>query len=197
MFLRVLGPLQSLDLLTINDEPGNKEDLVEIMWRAFRYFPEGLWTGVNYVGNVNVKHDLEIESNEEVHGAFIFSRLVRKVRKMKRCRRIEDLLLAVTHDPVIIMYHRFELEKFKRIIDLVHDYVSNDVGILSLFNTDEQVGTKIAAHGLGHNQGLAHHTEPIDLMYVRLLKGNPIKIDGFCIECKKKLKNKKEKGTLS
>ena len=191
--MRVQDSLQSLDLLTINDQPSNKEDLVEIMWRAFRYFPEGSWTGVNYVGNVNVKHDLEIESNEEAHGAFIFSRLVRKVRKMKNSLRIEDLLLAVTHDPVIIMYHRFELKKFKRIVDLVHDYVSDDVGILSLFDTDEEVATKITAHGLGHNQGLRHHAEPIDLMYVRLLKGDPIKIDGFCIECQQKLKKKQEK----
>jgi hypothetical protein len=179
--------------LTINDQPSNKEDLVEIMWRAYRYFPEDLWTGVNYVGNVNVKHDLEIKSNEEAHGAFIFSRLVRKVRKMKNGLGIEDLLLAVTHDPVIIMYHRFELKKFKRIVDLVHDYVSDDVGILSLFKTDEEVATKIAAHGLGHNQGLTHHAEPIDLMYVRLLKGDPIRIDGFCIECQQKLKKKQEK----
>ena len=185
--------MQSLDLLTINDQPSNKEDLVEMMWRAFRYFPEGLWTNVNYVGNMNVKHDLEIKSNEEAHGAFIFSRLVRKVRKMKNGLRIEDLLLAVTHDPVIIMYHRFELKKFKRIVDLVHDYVSDDVGILSLFETDEEVATKIAAHGLGHNQGLTHHAEPIDLMYVRLLKGDPIKIDGFCIECQQKMKKKQEK----
>ena len=185
--------MQSLDLLTINDQPSNKEDLIEIMWRAFRYFPEGLWTGVNYVGNVNVKHDLEIESNEEAHGAFIFSRLVSKVRRMKNSLRIEDLLLAVTHDPVIIMYHRFEVKKFKRIVDLVHDYVSDDVGILSLFDKDEEVVTKITAHGLGHNQGLTHHAEPIDLMYVRLLKGDPIKIDGFCIECQQKLKKKQEK----
>jgi len=191
--LRVQGSLQSLDLLTINDQPSNKEDLIEIMWRAFRYFPEGLWTGVNYVGNVNVKHDLEIESNEEAHGAFIFSRLVSKVRRMKNSLRIEDLLLAVTHDPVIIMYHRFEVKKFKRIVDLVHDYVSDDVGILSLFDKDEEVATKITAHGLGHNQGLTHHAEPIDLMYVRLLKGDPIKIDGFCIECQQKLKKKQEK----
>lgn len=185
--------MQSLDLLTINDQPSNKEDLVEIMWRAFRYFPEDLWTGVNYVGNVNVKHDLEIKSNEETHGAFIFSQLVRKVRKMKNGLRIEDLLLAVTHDPVIIMYHRFELKKFKRIVDLVHDYVSDDVGILSLFKTGEEEATKIAAHGLGHNQGLTHHAEPIDLMYVRLLKGDPIRIDGFCIKCQQKLKKKHEK----
>jgi len=96
--------------------------------------------------------------------------------------------LAMTHDPVIVMYHRFEVDRFKRTINIVHDYVSNDVGMISLYETDEDAVAKVAAHGLGHNQGLAHHVEPVDLMYVGLLHGRSIEIDGFCNECKRKLK---------
>ena len=179
-------------MLTINEELKNKEDLIEIMWKAFNYFPEGIWKGVNYLGNINVKHDLTIKSKEEVHGAFIFSNLMRKTREMKNMLKGEDLLLAVTHDPVIATYHRFELERFKRIINLVYDYVSNDVGMISFFETEEKATVKITAHGLGHNQGLSHHAEPIDLMYLRLLSGYPIKIDGFCAECQRKLRNRIE-----
>jgi hypothetical protein len=47
--------MQSLDMLTINEEFKNSEDLAEIMWKAFSYFPRGIWEGVNYVGNINVK----------------------------------------------------------------------------------------------------------------------------------------------
>lgn len=190
-FFEGVKAVQSLDILTINEDPKNQEDLVEIVWKAFDYFPEGIWKVVNYVGNIKVKHDLKIKSKERTYGAFIFSPLVSKIRGMRNTLKIEELLLAVTHDPVIITYHRFELDKFKRIVNLVHDYVSDDLGILSLFETEEEVGTKVAAHGLGHNQGLGHHLEPLDLMYMRLLNGDQIKIDGFCDECQRKLKKKK------
>jgi hypothetical protein len=184
--------MQSLDMLAINEEPRNREQLIETMWKAFNYFPKGVWKGVNYLGNINIKHDLKIKSREEVHGAFIFPHLVTKIREMKGMFEIHDLLLGVTHDPVIVTYHRFELNRFKRIVNLIHDYVSNDIGMISLFETDEKTTTRIAAHGLGHNQGLSHHLEPIDLMYVRLLNGHSTEIDGFCDECQRKLKKRME-----
>jgi len=185
-----MGPefMQSLDMLTINEELRNSEDLAEIMWKAFNYFPRDVWEGVNFVGNISVKCDLKIRSKREVCGAFVFSRLLRKVKDVKNTLRTEDLLLAVTHDPVIVMYHRFEVDGFKRMVNIVHDYVSNDVGMISLYEADEDTGAKIAAHGLGHNQGLTHHVEPVDLMYGGLLHGRPIEIDGFCSKCKRKLK---------
>lgn len=185
-----VGPefMQSLDMLTINEEFGNSEALAEIMWRAFSYFPRGIWEGVDFVGNISVKCDLKIRSKGEVYGALIFSHLLRRIKEMKNTLRTEDLLLAVTHDPVIVMYHRFEVDRFKRIVTIVRDYVSNDVGMISLYETDEDAAAKIAAHGLGHNQGLTHHAEPIDLMYAGLLHGRPIEIDGFCNECRRKLK---------
>lgn len=182
--------MQSLEMLTINEELKNKEDLVEIIWDAFNYFPEGFWNEVNYVGNISVKHDLEIKSKEEVYGAFIFPYLVRKIRETRNTLRIANLLLAVTHDPVIVTYHRFESDRFRMVADVVHDYVSDDVGMISFFEIEDEVGIKVAAHGLGHNQGLRHHAEPLDLMYARLLNGRPISVDGFCSECERKLRSK-------
>ena len=183
--------MQFLDMLTINEKPRNKEDLLEIIWKAFDYFPEGVWEGINYLGNIKQKHDLKIKSEERVYGAFIFDGLKDMMIEMKNALKSDyDLLLAVTHDPVVAIYYRFELEKIKRIINLIRDYVSKDIGIVSLFEMEEESATKIAAHGLGHNQGLRHHTEPIDLMYARLLNGYPIKRDGFCVECQRKLMNK-------
>ena len=180
--------MQSLDMLTINEEFRNRENLVEMMWKAFSYFPRGIWEGVNFVGNMSVKCDLKVRSKQDAFGAFIFSHLLRKIKEMKNILKTEDLLLAMTHDPVIVVYHRFEVDRFKRTINIVHDYVSNDVGIISLYETDEDAAAKVAAHGLGHNQGLTHHVEPVDLMYVGLLHGRSIEIDGFCNECKRKLK---------
>jgi len=184
--------VQSLDMLTINEELRNEEDLVEVIWKAFTYFPEGIWKGVNYVGNINVKCDLKIKTEEEDCGGFTFPRLIRKIRKMKSTFGIDDLLLGVTHDPVIFIYHQFEVDRIRRVVNLVHDYVSNDVGVISLFDTDKDAPAKVTAHGLGHNQGLEHHADPVDLMYTGLLHGKPIKIDGFCDECKRKLKKIKE-----
>jgi len=183
-----LEPVQSLDMLTINEEFRNREDLVELMWTAFSYFPRGIWEGVNFVGNISVKCDLKIRLKQDVCGAFVFSHLLRKIKEMKNMLKTEDLLLAMTHHPVIVMYHRFEVDGFKRMVNIVHDYVSNDVGMISLYETDEDAAAKVAAHGLGHNQGLTHHAEPIDLMYAGLLHGHRIEIDGFCSECKRKLK---------
>lgn len=184
--------MQSLDLLTINEDLRSKEDLVEVMWKAFDYFPRGIWEGVNFVGNVSVEWDLRIKSREMSFGAFLFSRLLRKVRELRSRLGVEDLLLGVTHDPVIVLYHRFEVDRFRRVVNLVHDYVSSDVGMISLFEMEEDAAAKVAAHGLGHNRGLGHHLEPVDLMYEGLLHGKPIRIDGFCDECKRKLKKRKE-----
>jgi hypothetical protein len=183
-----LESVQSLDMLTINEELGNSEALAEIMWKAFSYFPRGIWEGVNFVGNISVRCDLKIRSKQEDCGAFVFSRLLGKIREMKSVLKSEDLLLGVTHDPVIVLYHRFEVDGFKRRVNIVHDYVSSDVGLISLYETDEPAAVRVAAHGLGHNQGLTHHVEPIDLMYAGLLHGCRIEIDGFCNECKRKLK---------
>lgn len=184
--------MKSFDMLTINEKMQSREDLLDIMWRAISYFPEGIWEEINYVGNVAVKQDLQIKSKQEVFGAFLFARLLRRIRAMRGMYRVEDLLLGVTHDPVVVVYHRFEVDRFRRIVSLVHDYVSSEVGVISLFDTKEDATMKVAAHGLGHNRGLGHHSEPVDLMYEGLLRGIDISIDGFCIDCQRKLVERKE-----
>ncbi len=182
--------MQLLGMLTVNEEPKSKDDLLEILWKASEYFPQGTWEGIEYLGKISVMHDLKIKSRGKVHRTFILNNLMRKIREIKSVLDSRGLLLAVTYDPVISIYHQFERERFRRIINLVRDYVVNDVGMLSLFEMRDEIATKVAAHGLGHNQGLRHHAEPIDLMYVCLLDGHPIKRDGFCDECQRKLKSR-------
>jgi hypothetical protein len=71
----------------------------------------------------------------------------------------------------------------------VHDYVNTEVGVVSLFGIDEEDAVRVSAHGLGHNMGLRHHNEPIDLMYARLLNGKTNK-EGFCDECVDKIEHR-------
>ena len=177
-------------MMTINEEAKNNDDIIEVVWKAFDYFPEETWECVKYIGNINIKHDLKIKIKEKIYGAFIFNHLITKIREIKSLLESKNLVLGLTHDPVIAVYHRIEEDRIKRIVNLVRDYVSRNTGLVSLFEIEAETATKIAAHGLGHNQGLEHHTDPVDLMYARLLNGNPIKKDGFCIECKRKLKKR-------
>lgn len=174
-------------MLTIN--MGFKDDdLLEIMWRALNYFPRGLWDKVNYLGDINMKYDVKVRSKKNIYNAFIFNNLIEKIRKIRKMLQMKDLLLAVTCDPVIAIYHRFrfEVEGISQIASLIHDYVSSDVGIVSLFRVNEETASKIVAHGLGHNQGLRHHMEPIDIMYEGLLKHNVLN-EGFCNDCIRKM----------
>jgi len=181
-----------LDTFTINEEPKNKEDLVEIIWQALKYFPKGIWEGVEYLGNVNIKHDLKVEINKRPYGAFLFQDLIKMIRETKKTFKSDKLLLAVTHDPVIAIYYQFEVTRLIKISNLVRDFVSKELGIVSFFEIEDEVGIEITAHGLGHSEGLIHHTQPIDLMYEDLLRRNLklTKKDGFCDTCQQKLKNR-------
>lgn len=181
------SPVQLLSIFTINEELRNREDLLEIIWKAFDYFPKGVWEGINYLGNVKAKCDLKIKFGDKVYEAFVFNNLMAKIRKIKKALKTCDLLLVLTHDPVIAIYHRLELGRLARTINVIRDFVSKDVGVVSLFELNEKVSIKVTAHGLGHNQGLEHHVEPVDLMYVSLLDGCPIRRDGFCNRCQRKL----------
>ncbi|KON31495.1 hypothetical protein AC482_00455 [miscellaneous Crenarchaeota group-15 archaeon DG-45] len=176
-----------LDVLTLNEDPRDREDLLKIIWRALSYFPEEMWDGVNYLGNVDLEHHLKIRSGEELHGAFVVEQLMNRIRELKKHLEARDLLLALTHDPVVIAYYSFEDGGLRRVVGLVRDYVNREVGAVSLFEMGEERGIKVAAHGLGHHRGLEHHPDPIDLMYVRLLNGTPLREDGFCDECKNRL----------
>jgi len=187
--------MHSLDILTINENPRGKEDLLEMIWNALNYFPEGTWGNINYIGNTVVKYDLTVEANGELSQALTFPKILRKLREMRGMFKTHTLLLGVTHDPVIVLYCRFEGNSFKRSVVTVHDYVSDDVGILSFFQKDESVAIRIVAHGLGHNRGLEHHNEPIDLMFIGLLDGGRIELDGFCRSCIRKLRSRATQNT--
>ncbi|MGD2201281.1 MAG: hypothetical protein PVJ38_06610 [Candidatus Bathyarchaeota archaeon] len=152
--------------MTVNEGHRDWEELVEIIWGALDYFQEGIWEEVKFLGNVSLEHDMEVSSNEGVHGAFNLGNLMNKLRMLKTSMRAEELLLALTQDPVILVYHRFVTDGFRRIINLVQDYVAENVGLVSLFKIDKETSIKVTAHGLGHNQGLTHHLDPVGLMYI-------------------------------
>jgi predicted Zn-dependent protease len=57
----------------------------------------------------------------------------------------------------------------------------------SLFQVDAQQSSRVVVHGLGHNRGLRHHVEPIDVMYPHLLKSPVLEVEGFCMGCLRKL----------
>ena len=174
-------------MLTINEDDKSSVEISEIIWRALEYFPRDLWIGVNYLGNMNMEHDVKLRSKETVYRAFIFHNLIEKIRRIRKLLKIKEVLLAVTCDPIIAIYHRFEVEKLSCFANLIHDYVSGDVGVVSLFQIEEEKASKVVAHGLGHNRGLRHHVEPVDIMYEGLLKHTALRKNGFCNECLKRM----------
>ena len=182
--------MQLLDVLTLNQEPRTGEELTGLVREAMRYFPEETWEGVNYLGNLDLEHHVRIKADEKSQGAFIVNTLLEKMRELRNLLESRGLLLGLTQDPVILSYYRFDVDRFRRIINLVRDYVSSDVGLISLFETNEETAIRVSAHGLGHNQGLIHHSDPVDLMYVGLLDGKPIAEDGFCDDCQTRLDEK-------
>jgi len=99
-----------------------------------------------------------------------------------------SLLLGGTPDPVVALYCFFDGKNFKKTLYLVHDYVTEKVGVVSFFQLDEENSRKVVAHGLGHNRGLRHHMEPIDLMYPELLRFPILQVEGFCRVCLRTLK---------
>jgi predicted Zn-dependent protease len=176
-------------MLTINETLHSEEELIDIIWEAFSHFPTGIWEEVHFLGNIEAQHHLKITSNEETYGAFTVDKLLKAVRALRMKFEVEGLLLVLTGDPVVITFYRVEPYGFKMRVSLVHDYVNTKVGIVSLFEIDEETAVKVTAHGMGHNRGLGHHEEPIDLMYARLLNGSQTENDCFCDECRKKLES--------
>jgi len=180
--------LPLLKMLTINEEDIDSEGVLEIIWRALEYFPRGLWDGAEYLGNINIRHDVKIKFKEVVYGAFILNNLMEKIRRVRKLLGIDDLLLAITYDPVITVYHRFEAKKINCFANLIYDYVSRDVGLISFFRVKEgEIASKIIAHGLGHSRGLRHHLKPVDIMYEGLIEIGKLRNDGFCSDCIKKI----------
>ena len=182
-------------MVTLNKESTNGEGLTQIILDAFRFFPDDTWEGVNYLGNVDIDHHVKIMVKNEQRRAFFVRELIERIRKLRKLLEVHSLLLALTLEPVIVSYYNFEKGGFRRIINLVRDYVTSDIGMISLYDTNDDNAIRISAHGLGHNRGLSHHSEPVDLMYVGLTNGSHIETDGFCNECHDKLDLLRSKST--
>ena len=173
----------SINVLTINEEPENERDLVKIVESAKRYFPTETWDDVLYLGRLSLEHDVKIATSGKSFGALLFEKLIKKIERIKNSDNRVHLLLGITPDPVVALYHFFDGKEFKRALYLVHDYVAEKVGIVSFFQLSDENSNKVTAHGLGHNRGLRHHIEPIDLMYSELLRSPALRVEGFCKVC--------------
>ena len=176
----------SIDVLTVNEEPESQVDLIRVVEEAKNYFPTEIWDDVRYIGKLKMNHDVTITTGEEHRGAFLVEKITKRIKRIRDCK-LMNLLLGITTDPVIAMYYYFDGNLFRRSLFLVHDYVSEKIGIVSLFRITEESASKVVAHGLGHNRGLVHHYKPIDLMYSKLLNALTLRIEGFCKDCKSKL----------
>lgn len=177
--------MQPICVLTINGEQKN-EEMVRVVEDASGYFPTYIWEDIEYIGKLSLQHDFKVAASGESYGAFLFQKLINKVRRVRDPNRM-SLLLGITANPVVAVYHFFDRTRFRKAVYLVHDYVDEKVGVVSLFQVDEESSSRLVAHGLGHNRGLRHHVEPIDLMYSALLSSSTLQVDGFCKDCLRKL----------
>ena len=175
--------MASINVLTINRQPENETDLVKIVEEARSYFPRETWNAIIYLGKLRLSHDVKITIHQKSFGALLFEAVLQKIEKIKDSDRLVSLLIGITPDPIVALYHFFDGKNFKRTFYLVHDYVTEKVGIVSLFQLNEETSAKVMAHGLGHNRGLRHHVEPIDLMCSELLRTPKLQVDGFCKAC--------------
>ena len=175
--------MQAINVLTISSGPENDRDLVEIIEDARDYFPKKTWDEIRYLEELSLEHDVKIAVGREHSEAFLFEKLVTRVGKMKGSEGLSNLLLGITTDPIVALYHSFDGTRFRRTVYLIHDYVSEKVGVVSLFRVNRNSSSKVVAHGLGHNRGLGHHAKPIDLMYPGLLRLPTLQVEGFCEAC--------------
>lgn len=175
--------MQSINVITINDETENELDLVKIVEKARNYFPTETWDNISYLGKLSLEHDFEVTAGGESFGAFLFEKLTKRIGRIKSSCRLKHLLLGITPDPVLAVYSFFDGKQFRRASYFVHDYVAETVGVVSLFRVDEETSSKLVAHGLGHNKGLRHHLKPIDLMCYQLLRIPTLQVEGFCKVC--------------
>ena len=185
--------MHSVNVLTINGKPENELDLVKSAEDARSYFPTKTWDEIRYLGKLGLEYDVKIGTVGESFGAFLFEKLTKRIRGIKDSYGLINLLLAITSDPIVDMYYFFDGKHFKRSLYLVHDYVAETVGVVSLFRVNEESSSKVVAHGLGHSRGLRHHLEPIDIMYPGLLRTSTLEVEGFCKVCLQKLiKNRRD-----
>jgi len=95
--------------------------------------------------------------------------------------------LSQEHDVKIAIGEDSFGARFKQALYLVHDYVTETIGVISFFRVEATASSKVVAHGLGHSKGLRHHLEPIDLMHPELLRTSTLQVEGFCKACLSRL----------
>lgn len=179
--------MRSINVLTVNGKPENRPVLVKFAEGARSYFPTETWDEIKYLGKLSLEHDVKIATSGKSFGAFLFEKLKKRIRRIRDSYRLINLLLGITTDPVVATYYFFDGTHFRRTLYLVHDYVNEATGIISLFAVNDRYSSKVVAHGLGHSKGLSHHLEPVDLMYSELLKTSTLQVEGFCKVCLRKL----------
>lgn len=185
--------MRSIDVLLINSEPENERDVVSIVEDASSYFPTETWDGVKCLAKLILEHDVTIATGGESFGAFLFEKLTKRIQRIKHSNGLMNLLLGITPDPIVVIYYFLDGRRYKKTLHLVHDYVDERIGVVSLFRVNERSSSKVVAHGLGHNRGLRHHLEPIDFMYTELLRTSTLQVEGFCKVCMQKLtENRKD-----
>ncbi|UCE96482.1 MAG: hypothetical protein JSV51_02460 [Candidatus Bathyarchaeota archaeon] len=167
--------------------------MVRVVEDAKSHFPSETWAEIRYLGKLRLEHDIKIALSKDTHkrsfGALLSEKLIKRINKVKDSDGLMSLILGVTPDPIVAMHYFLDGGSFKRVLYLVHDYVTEKVGIVSLFRVRENDSTRVVAHGLGHNRGLRHHMKPIDLMYSELLKTSMLQVEGFCKVCRNKLES--------
>jgi predicted Zn-dependent protease len=183
--------VQSINVVAINQEPESEVDIVDIVENAKRYFPTEAWDEIRYWGKLNLEHDVKVLVDKQCLAGFLFERLIRKFRNIMDQSGLKSLLLGITSDPIVATSYFFDDNTFKRAVYLVHDYVTEKLGVVSLFSVDEESSSKVVAHGLGHNRGLRHHEKPADLMHPQLLRLPRLQVNGFCKLCLRELTENK------
>ncbi len=175
--------MEFVNVLTINTESKEGQHLAKIAEDARDYFPTISQDEIHYLGNLSVEHDLKIATSEKTLGAFLFEKVTARIKKMENYNKLRGLLLGITSDPIVAIYHFFDRKHFKRAQYLVHDYVTKTVGVVSFFQVNMKYASRVVAHGLGHGKGLRHHSQPIDLMYSEMLRTPKLQVEGFCRAC--------------
>jgi len=194
-----------LDVVTINSK-GQYDGYIKILENAVSFFPSYARYEINPKGNIELTPDGEAIIRGRIHSYFLFKTVMRELRRYRRKHGIENPVFGVTQIVILDIYRRFERGRFKRGVDAVHDYVTDEVGFVSLWKSeyfrDENAPNMITAHAIGHNKGLKHHIAPDDFMYTwltRLFEKNsleenqpvPQRLSELCQKCKNILKKNK------
>jgi hypothetical protein len=89
-----------LEVVTLNERPDTREDATRFIRDAMDYFPDETWRGLNYLGNIDLEHGIEVRVREEERGAFALRVLVSRLRSLRRLLDARGLLLGLTRDPL-------------------------------------------------------------------------------------------------